>query len=82
MAWDTKSSYPPDATRKVIVQATTAQRGAWETAARQMGKASPGAFLAWAGDLYLALQRAYLDTAREHDEAVNPAGLAGRKAEP
>ena len=68
-------SYPPGATKTVTVKATAYQKGTWEAAARQHGKASAGAFLAWAGDLYLALHRAYLDAAREHDHALNPVGF-------
>jgi len=69
-------SYPPGATQSLTVKATPGQKGAWEAAARQHGKASAGAFLAWAGDLYLALHRAYLDAAREHEDALNPVGFA------
>jgi hypothetical protein len=76
MGWDSKLSYPPDATRNVSVKATPAQKIAWEDAARRHGKASPGAFLAWAGDLYLALQRAYHDAVQEHDDSLNPVGYA------
>ena len=75
MAWDSKLSYPPGATQNVTVKATPGQKGAWEAAARSHGKASAGAFLAWAGDVYLALQRAYLDAAREHEDALNPVGF-------
>ena len=74
MGWDSKLSYPPDATRNVSVKATPAQKGAWTEAARKHGKASPGAFLAWAGDLYLILQRAYFAAAQEHDDALHPLG--------
>jgi hypothetical protein len=76
MGWDSKLSYPPDATRNVSVKATSSQKSAWTEAARRHGKASPGAFLAWAGDLYLALQRAYFDAAQEHDDALHPVGFA------
>lgn len=77
MSWDSKLSYPPDATRSVSVKATPGQKSAWEVAARRHGKASPGAFLAWAGDLYLALQRAWEDAVQAHDDALNPVGYAG-----
>ena len=76
MAWDSKLSYPPEATQSVTVKATPGQKGAWEAAARNLGKASAGAFLAWAGDLYLALQRAYLDAACQHEDSLNPVGFA------
>jgi hypothetical protein len=68
MGWDSKLSYPPDATRRVSVKATPSQESRWEDAARRHGKASAGAFLAWAGDLYLALQRAYHDAIQAHDD--------------
>jgi hypothetical protein len=76
MSWDSKLSYPPDATRNVSVKATPAQKSAWEVAASRHGKPSPGAFLAWAGDLYLALQRAYHDAIQAHDDSLNPVGYA------
>lgn len=76
MGWDSKPSYPPSATRNVSVKATPSQKMAWDEAARRHGKASAGAFLAWAGDVYLALQRAYHDAAREHDDALNPVSYA------
>ncbi|HYX26076.1 MAG TPA: hypothetical protein VFC23_18135 [Thermoanaerobaculia bacterium] len=37
---------------------------------------SPGAFLAWAGDLVLALQRAYEEANHQHYDALHPAGIA------
>jgi hypothetical protein len=76
MGWDSKLSYPPDATRSVSVKATPYQQAAWTEAARRHGKASPGAFLAWAGDLYLALQCAYHDAVQEHDDSLHPVGYA------
>jgi hypothetical protein len=76
MGWDSKLSYPPDATRNVSVKATSYQKAAWTEAARRHGKASPGAFLAWAGDVYIAMQRAYFDAAQEHDDALHPVGFA------
>ncbi len=76
MSWDSKLSYPPDATRSVSVKATPAQKSAWEVAASHHGKASAGAFLAWAGDLYLSLQRAYHDAIQAHDDSLNPVGYA------
>jgi hypothetical protein len=79
MGWDAKRSYPPDASKKVTVMATDAQTCAWENAARQHGKASAGAFLAWAGDLYLALLRAYRDAVQEHDDSLDGPGGAERR---
>jgi hypothetical protein len=76
MGWDSKVSYRPDATINVSVKATSYQKAAWGEAARRHGKASPGAFLAWAGDLYLALQRAYHDAVQEHDDSLHPVGFA------
>jgi hypothetical protein len=74
MGWDSKLSYRPDATVNVSVKATSYQKAAWGEAARRHGMASPGAFLSWAGDLYLALQRAYHDAIQEHDDALHPVG--------
>jgi hypothetical protein len=75
MGWDSKLSYPPGATRSVSVKATPSQKAQWEAAARQQGKASAGAFLAWAGDVYLALQNAYYDAVKAHDDSLNPVGF-------
>jgi hypothetical protein len=58
------------------VKATPLQKVQWETAARSHGLASAGAFLAFAGDLYLALKRAYLEANDAHYDALHPAGLA------
>ena len=74
MGWDSKLSYRPDATVNVSVKATPFQKAAWAEAAQRHGKATPGAFLAWAGDLYLALQRAYHDALQAHDDALHPLG--------
>jgi hypothetical protein len=76
MGWDSKPSYPPDATRSVSVKATPFQKIEWETAARNHRLASAGAFLAFAGDLYLALKRAYLEANDAHYDALHPAGIA------
>ncbi|MBW8879011.1 MAG: hypothetical protein JF614_29065 [Acidobacteria bacterium] len=74
--WDSNPSYPPTADRRVSVRAAPSQKGRWETAARLHGLASAGAFLAWAGDMYLALARAWEDASHEHYDALHPAGLA------
>jgi len=79
MGWDSKASYSPLAGRKVPVRATDAQKAAWEVAAKKHGMASAGAFLAWAGDLYLALLRAYQDAVQEHDDALEGPGGADRR---
>ena len=72
-------TYPPDATLTVPVKATAAQRIEWETAAKRHGKASAGGFLAWAGDLYLALQRAYFNAVEAHDDSLEGPGGADRR---
>ena len=76
MAGESKPSYPPDATLKVPVRATPSQKCAWEVAARSHGLSTPGAFLAFAGDLYLAMRRTYLEANDAHYDALHPAGLA------
>jgi hypothetical protein len=79
MGWGTKASYSPLAGRKVPVRATDSQKAAWEAAAKKHRMASAGAFLAWAGDLYLALLRAYQDAVQEHDDALEGPGGADRR---
>ena len=79
MGWGTKRSYRPGASANVIVRATEFQKSAWTVAASRHGMASPGAFLAWAGDLYLALQQAYRDAVQEHDDALEGPGGAERR---
>lgn len=59
MGWDTKCYYPADVSTKVTVQATAGQKARWKAAAHRYGRGTPGAFLAWAGDLFLALADAY-----------------------
>ena len=76
MSWDSKLSYPAVAPRRASVKATPAHKSAWEVAARRHGKANAGAFLAWAGDLYLALHRAWEDAVQAHDDSLNPVGYA------
>jgi hypothetical protein len=72
MGWESRRSYPVDASKKVTVQATPDQIGAWTAAARKMGKASPGAFVAWAADMYLALSAAYEKQILQHADECNP----------
>lgn len=79
MAGESKPSYPPDATLKLPVRATPDQKCAWEIAASAHGLASPGAFLAFTGDLYLAMRRAYLEANDAHYDALHPAGLEEMK---
>ena len=76
MSWDSKISYPPDATRTVSVKATEFQKGCWQNAARRRGLATAGAFLAWAGDMAIAMQRAYEDAGHEHYVSIHPVGPA------
>jgi hypothetical protein len=71
VSWDSKRSYPPDARCNVSVKATTHQKGRWEQAAKLRGMATAGAFLAYAGDMYLTLQRAFEDANHEHHEALH-----------
>jgi hypothetical protein len=79
MGWDSKRSYPPGAVKKVAVMATEDQQWAWEAAARNHRMASAGAFLAWAGDLYLALHRAWEDAVQAHEDALDGPGGAERR---
>ena len=74
--WDSKPSYPPDADCRVSVKATAYQKGRWANAARLHGLATPGAFLAWAGDVVLAMQRAWEDANHAHHDSLHPAGFA------
>jgi hypothetical protein len=74
MSWGSRRSYPLDVSRKVTVQATPGQIGAWTTAAHKMGKASPGAFVAWAADMYLALSAAHEKQVLQHADECNPEG--------
>lgn len=82
MSWESQASYVSGASQKVTVRATDGQKMAWELAAKKHHMASAGAFLAWAGDLYLALQRAYHDAVEEHEDAkAGPGGAARRREE-
>lgn len=74
MGWETRRSYPLDVSRKISVQATPGQVSAWTAAARKMGKSSPGAFVAWAADMYLALADAYKKQVDRHLDECNPPG--------
>ncbi len=75
MGWDTKRSYPVGVAFKLSVQATPDQKARWTHAARRMGKASPGAFLSWAGDVMLALLATYERETVDHAERCNPKGI-------
>lgn len=74
MGWDTKRSYPVDASRTVTVRATAGQKAAWIAAARRMGKGTPGAFLAWAGDMAIAFLDTWERANLEHADQINPPG--------
>ena len=78
MGWDTKRHYRPGATKRVTVQATPTQTISWHQAAKRWGKGTPGAFLAWAGDMAVAALNAFdsvnEDLQREIDEG-RPRGL-------
>jgi len=67
-------SYPPGAIRTVPVKATDDQKMLWEFEAARHGKASAGAFLAWTGDLYIALLYAYRDAVEKHDDSLDGPG--------
>ena len=68
MGWDSKSVYPPDATNRVSLKATAAQKIAWSTAARRFGYPTTGAFLARAGDFLAAFHRAEVDLYEQAEE--------------
>lgn len=72
MGWESKRSYPVDVSRKITVQATEGQISAWTAAARKMGKQSPGAFVAFAADVFLAMQDAYNKQVDQHLDDCNP----------
>ena len=72
MGWDSKRSYPVDVSTKVMVQATASQKACWKAAAHRKGLATPGAFLAWAGDMFLELEEAYKKQLDRHRDECNP----------
>jgi hypothetical protein len=63
----------------VPVKATDEQKMRWEFEATRHGKASAGAFLAWTGDLYIALLYAYRDAVEAHDDSLEGPGGAERR---
>jgi hypothetical protein len=68
MAWDSKPTYPPDATHRVTVRATPHQIHTWAQGFRIYMKGSNVAtFLAWAGDFALAFLRAEEDLMKQKD---------------
>ena len=54
-----KRHYRPNATKTVSVKAAPWQVISWSDAARRWGKGTPGAFLAWAGDMAVAALNAF-----------------------
>jgi hypothetical protein len=59
MSGTTKRHYRPNATKTVSVKAAPWQVISWSDAARRWGKGTPGAFLAWAGDMAVAALNAF-----------------------
>ena len=74
MGWDSRRHYPVDVSKTVTVQATPGQKGAWTAAAHRYGKGTAGGFLAWAGDLVLAMAGEWERFNGQHEERVNPPG--------
>ncbi|HEV2856604.1 MAG TPA: hypothetical protein VHC97_27705 [Thermoanaerobaculia bacterium] len=74
MGWDTKRSYPVDACKTVTVRATAGQKARWKAAAQRKGMGTPGAFLAWAGDMAIAFLDTWERANLEHANQVNPPG--------
>jgi hypothetical protein len=72
MGWESKRSYPTDVSTKVTVQATAGQKARWKAAAHKRGLQSAGAFLAWAGDVFLAMEEAYKKQVDQHLDECNP----------
>lgn len=69
MGWDSKLTYPRDATHRVTVRATASQIHNWSLGHRIYGKGTNLAtFLAWAGDFAIAFLRAQEDLMRQRDE--------------
>ncbi|HEV2855632.1 MAG TPA: hypothetical protein VHC97_22785 [Thermoanaerobaculia bacterium] len=74
MGWDTKRSYPVDASRTVTVRATVGQKARWTAAARRMGKQSAGSFVSWAADMAIAFLETWERANLEHADQINPPG--------
>lgn len=78
MGWDSKRHYRPGANKRVTVQATPTEVVSWSHAAKRWGKGTPGAFLAWAGDMAVAALRAFDDVNEEIQKEIDegrPRGL-------
>ena len=74
MGWDSKRSYPVDVSKTVTVRATASQKARWKAAAQRRGMGTPGAFVAWAADMYLALVDAYERQTIQYADDCNPPG--------
>jgi hypothetical protein len=74
MGWDSRRHYPADVSKTVTVQATTMQKGRWTDAARRYGRGTPGAFLAWAADMFLTMADTYERQTIRYADACNPPG--------
>jgi hypothetical protein len=72
MGWDSRRSYPVDVSARVTVQATVGQKARWKAAARSKGLGTPGAFIAWAADMYLAMAAAHEKQVLQHADECNP----------
>ncbi len=72
MGWDSRKHYPVDVSKTVTVQATTMQKGRWTDAARRYGRGTPGAFLAWAADMFLTMADTYERQTIRYADACNP----------
>ena len=77
MGWETRRHYPVDVSTKVSVQATTGQKARWKAAAYRKGLGTPGAFLAWAADVFLAMEDAYKNQVDRHLDECNPPSRSG-----
>ena len=74
MGWESKRYYPVDVSKKITVQATSMQKGRWTAAAHRYGRGTPGAFLAWAADMFLAMAETYERETIRHAEECHPKG--------
>lgn len=69
MGWDSKLTYPPDATHRVTVRATPHQLATWREGFKVfMVGTNVATFLAWAGDFAIAFLRAQEALQRQRTE--------------
>lgn len=69
MGWDSKLTYPPDATHRVTVRATSHQLTTWRDGFRiYMVGTNLATFLAWAGDFAIAFLRAQEALQQQREE--------------